>query len=84
MKSAKLLARRSVLVPVGQLGLIEPPTMGLDDRFDVQPFLVAEVVVDGRDIRPGRLTDVADRGGLEAPLGEQLAGGVDDPFPRCV
>ena len=31
--------------------------MGLYDRFDVEPLLVAEVVVDGRDVRPGRLTD---------------------------
>ena len=68
----------------GNVALLHPPAMRSHDRFDVQPLLVAEVVIHGGDVRLGRLADVADRRGVEAALGEDLAGRVDDSFARCI
>ena len=77
----ELLARRRVRVPIRKLGLIEPPLVGPHDRLDVEPLLVAEVVVDGRHVRPGRLADVADRRALEATLGKHLPRRLDNSVP---
>ena len=79
MKSASFLRGGVFASQSGSCGLIEPPTMGPHHRLDVEPLLVAEVIVHRRDVRPGRLTDVADRRGLEATLGKQLA----RPPRRC-
>ena len=77
MKSASFCSGGVSADHSGSLHAFHPPAMRSHDRFDVQPLLVAEVVVHGRNIRLGRLADVADRRGIEATLGEHLAGGVD-------
>ena len=56
--------------------------MGPHDRLDVEPLLVAEVVVHRGNVRAGRLADVADRRRLEAPLGEDLPGGFENSVSR--
>jgi hypothetical protein len=59
---------------------------GMKDMFEdggVQPFLVAEMVVDGGDIDPGALGDPADRGCLESLPAEDIPGGLEDPFFRA-
>ena len=66
MKSASFFSRRRVGRPLGQLRLFHPPAMRSHDRLDIQPLLVAEVVIHGGNIRLGRLADVADRRGVEA------------------
>ncbi len=84
MKSASFVSGGVSADHSGKLRLLHPPAMGPHHRLDVQPLLVAEVVIDGRDVRPGRLADVADRRGVEAPLGKDFAGRVDDPLASCV
>ena len=47
-----------------------------------QRLLVLEVEVDGRRRVLDPVGDLAHRDGLVALLGEELAGGVEDPFPE--
>ena len=54
------------------------------DRLDVQPLLVAEVVIHRGDVCSGPLTDVADRRAVETSLGKDLAGSICNPFASCV
>jgi hypothetical protein len=50
------------------------------NRFDVQPLLVAEVIIHRSDVCTGALADVAHRGAIETSLGKDLARGLDDSF----
>ena len=55
-----------------------------DDRLDVEPLLVAEVIIHRGDVRAGPLANVADRRAVEAALGKNLAGRFRDTLARCV
>ena len=52
------------------------------DHLGVERFLVAEVVVDRRDIRPGALADLPHGGTTKAALGEDLRRGVEQLLAR--
>ena len=84
MKSASFVSAGVSSDHSGKRSLFHSPTMRPHDRLDVQPLLVAEVVIDGRDVRPGPLTDVADRRAVETPLGKDLAGSVGDSLASCI
>ena len=49
--------------------------MGMQDRLLVELFLVAEVIVDRRQVRPRPVADGADRGPIKSLFGELLARG---------
>lgn len=50
------------------------------EDFGVEPFLVAEVIVDGGEVGAGFLADFADGGAAEAGLGEGLGGDGEQVF----
>jgi hypothetical protein len=58
--------------------------MCLHNGLDIQPLLVAEVIVHGRDIRAGPLADVANRRAIEAALGKDFTGCDGDSLAGCV
>ena len=63
---------------------LHPPAMRPHDRFDVQPLLVAEVVIHGGDIRAGRWqmsrTVVASK-----PRSAKISPAAStDPLARCI
>ena len=51
-------------------------------HFAVEPELVAEVIVDGRDVGARRPADVADGDVLEPARREQLLGRLQQPIAR--
>jgi hypothetical protein len=68
--------------PLRQRHLPGPLLVGVLHALDVEPLLVAKVVVDGGKIHAGGEADVADRRRLVAPLGKLLPGGGENPLPR--
>ncbi len=54
--------------------------MGKAQGFGVELFFAAEVVVDGRLVGVGAITNLAAFRGEVAPLGEYLAGGFEQAF----
>lgn len=51
------------------------------DHGPVQALFVTEVVVDGGDVGPGPVADVANGGAAEPVLGEDFAGGFEETGP---
>jgi peptidoglycan hydrolase-like protein with peptidoglycan-binding domain len=69
--------------PLENVARIRSPLLvGVLHALDIEPFLVAEVVVDRRDVCARRGADVANRGGLVAPFSKLAASGQQDPLPR--
>ena len=64
---------------VQRLDLLELGGQALVEQGKEQLILVGEVGVDGALGVAGRLGDLVNRGGMEAPTGEHLAGGVEQP-----
>src|SRR5262252_9316119 len=58
--------------------------MRLDHRVRVKLFLVPEMVVDRRDIRPGSRADRPYRRRVVSLLGELLTRRIEEPRLRCV
>ena len=56
---------------------IQATAMSMQNRFDVKLLLVAEVVVDRRDVGPGPVSDRADARRLVTLAGEFLTGRLD-------
>jgi len=67
---------------VGDFSVID--ASGLAKNFEVQTRFVAEIVIDGGYVGPGAGTDIANRGGLKALVGKDLARGLDDFLPGKV
>ncbi len=85
MKSASFVSGRRAVCPLAASGACSiRQRCARHDRLDVQPLLVAEVVVHGGDISTGALTDVSDGGAIETSLGEDLAGRVGNSFTSCI
>src|SRR4029077_16415592 len=63
---------RRPLRPRRQRELLRLAVAGRLDRLDVQPLLVAEVIVYGRDIDSRPLTDFPDSGPFKPLVGEDL------------
>ena len=53
----ELLGRRRRLASTSASSALEPATMRIQHRLDVELLLVAEVIVHRRDVRPGPLAD---------------------------
>src|SRR5215217_4496735 len=64
---------------VQRFDLLELSGHALVQQREEQLILVGEVGVDGPLGVAGRVGDLVDRGGMEAPAGEHLAGGVKQP-----
>jgi hypothetical protein len=52
--------------------------------LQVEVFLAAEVIIDGRDIALRPIGDFADGGMFEAMFGEQLLGDIEQPLNGCL
>ena len=63
---------------VQRLDLLELGGHALVQQRQEQLVLVGEVGVDGALGVAGRVGDLVDRGGMEAPTGEHLTGGVEE------
>ena len=80
----ELLGRRSASRSIaGSVGLEAAP-MGLAHDLDVELLLVAEVVVDRRQVRPRPLADRPDPRQLEPLLGKLLARRLQQPYLRRI
>src|SRR5579883_1053843 len=77
-KRAELLFRRGAVRPVRHRHLLRPALERMMQGGTVQLLLVAEVVIDGRDVGSRLLADFADGRSLEALLGEDAAGGFEE------
>ena len=58
--------------------------MRLANGLDIQPLLIAEVVIHRGDVGPGPLADIADRRAVETAFGKDLAGGRRDSLASCI
>ena len=58
--------------------------MGVLDRLDIQPLLVAEVIIHRGQVGPGTLANFPDRGSLESLRGEHAASRFQDPRFRGI
>jgi len=54
--------------------------VGPHDGFDVEPLLIAKVIVHSGDICTGSLANIAHRCGIEPASGKNLTRGVYYPF----
>ena len=80
MKSASFVSAGVPSDHSGKRRLLHSPAMRPHDRLDVQPLLIAEVIIHRGDVCPGPLTDVAHRRAVETSLGKDLAGSICDSF----
>jgi len=74
--------RRRACRPLRQRHLSGPLLVGVLHALDIEPLLIAKVVVDGGQIHAGGQADVADRRRLVPPLGKLAPCGRQDPLPR--
>ena len=72
---AKLVFGGRAVGPTGRRNVLAAAEMGAFDALDVEPFFIAEVVIDRGQVDAGALTNLADRGGPIAFFGEDRAGG---------
>src|SRR6185369_13372437 len=63
---------------------LHAPAMGSHDCFDIEPLLVAKVVIHCGDVGARPLTDVTDSRTVEASFGEDFARSFRNPFASCV
>src|SRR5262249_44047741 len=72
-ESAELFRGLTRIVTAFLSGL-DAAAMGLQDRLDVELLLVAEMIIDRRDVRLGAIADRPDPRAFEPLLSEFLAG----------
>src|SRR5207237_4766942 len=76
IRASSVTGVQTCALPIWKRGAAGTAAIGVFHGLDVEPFLVAEIIIDGRDIGAGALADGTDRGGSEPFLGEDLFGKI--------
>src|SRR5262249_22097511 len=80
-KVAKFNCGRGCRRPIGYRKVFRLPRASRFDGLDVKPFLIAEIVINCRNVAgAGSLANLADGSAFEALFGEELAGGSEQSF----